>query len=155
MKIFLSVLLISFVLLVACKKESDPEPAAPTKTELMTASVWKVEDAGFDQDKNGSIEFSALALLPGCVIDNTISFKTNNTGLTDEGGTKCNIPDLQTTPFNWSFADNETNINISNSVLGQMNGKSKVVVLTATNMTLAKDTTVLGTAGWAVVKLKH
>ena len=156
MKNFPSILYLTLAfLLVQCKKESDPQPQ-PTKTDHITASPWKIEDAGFDQDKNGSIEISAFSTIPGCLVDNTISFKTNNTGVTDEGAGKCNTTDPQTTNFNWNFADAEANIEISNSVLSQINGKSKVVLLTATNMSLAKDTTVSGLgSGWVVVKLKH
>ena len=155
MKNFPSILYLTLAfLLIQCKKESDPPPQ-PTKTDHITASPWKLEDAGLDQNKDGSIEFSVFASLPACLVDNTISFKTDNTGLTDEGSQKCNTSDPQSTAFNWSFADGEANINISNSMLAQINGKSKIVALTATNMTLAKDTTALGLSGWAIVKLKH
>ena len=151
MKIFPSILCLTLTLFcIRCQKKSDPTPTV-TKSDHITASAWKLEDAGFDQDKNGSIELSAIASLPGCVVDNTISFKKDNTGITDEGATKCNTTDAQSTPFNWSFADAEENITVSNSVLAQINGKSKIVLLTATNMTLAKDTTVLGMSGWVVI----
>lgn len=159
MKIFPSILCITFfgLLLISCSKKSGPQqPDPPTKTELITTSAWKLEDAGFDQDKNGTIEISAMGALWSCQIDNTLSFKTNNSGITDEGATKCNPTDPQTTNFNWSFADAEANINVSGSVLAQINGKSKVVTLTTTNLTLARDTTITGLgSGWVVVKLKH
>ena len=157
MKIFSAFINLAFIstCLISCGKDEEPAPQ-PTKTDHITASAWKLEDVGFDQDKNGTIELSGMAAVLSCQVDNALSFKTNNTGITEEGGTKCNAGDPQTSNFNWSFADAEANINISNSVLGQMNGKSKVVVLTSTNLTLSRDTTISGLgSGWIVVKLKH
>lgn len=156
MKIFFILMTIAFLsMYMSCAKQEEPAPQ-PTKTEHITASQWKLEDVGFDQDKNGTIEISGMAAVSSCQADNTLSFKTNNTGVTDEGGTKCNVSDPQTSNFNWSFADAEANINVTNSILGQLNGKSKIVNLNATNFTLSRDTTITGLgSGWIVVKLKH
>ena len=155
MKIFLSVLSFVFALqLVSCQKKSDPTPQA-TKTHHLTASSWKLNAAGLDQDKNGTIDLSVMALLQPCTIDNTITFKSDNTGTTDEGTTKCNAADPQSTNFNWSFADSEASINVSNSVLGQLNGKSKILELTETSLSLTKDTVIGGMTVGAIVQLKH
>jgi hypothetical protein len=95
-------------------------------------------------------------MIPTCLTDNKITFSRNNTGITDEGASKCNTSDQQTTNFNWSFADNEANLNISNNVFALLNGKSKIVSLTATNFTLSRDTTVPIFNNVAlVVSLKH
>ena len=156
MKIFSSVsLFIIALLFISCEKKSDPAPATPTKTNLLTASTWKLNAAGVDQDKNGTIDFSVMALLQPCTIDNTLTFKTDNTGITDEGASKCNAADPQSTNFNWSFADSEASINVSNSVLGQLNGKSKILELSETSLSLTKDTVIGGVTVGAIVQLKH
>ena len=147
------------ICLLSCNKKSDPQNQ-PSKTDHISASPWMYENAGIDSDKNGTIDISlstaAPTLLPTCLTDNKISFGRNNSGTTDEGASKCNTTDPQTTNFNWSFADNEANLNISNNVFALLNGKSKIVSLTATNFTLSKDTTVVPFGNVAlVVSLKH
>src|SRR5437763_5630402 len=116
MKIFSSAfLLLVFALTFAsCSKKSTPDPAsAPTKTDLISASAWSYQDAGIDANRDGAVDaggsFSVLipTLVPPCRTDNSISFKKDNTGLVDEGATKCNTTDAQSSVFNWSFADNE------------------------------------------------
>jgi len=159
---FLSTILCAGVFsicLLSCNKKSDPQNQ-PTKTDHISASPWMYENAGIDNDKNGTIDLSlstiAPTLLPTCLTDNKISFSRNNSGTTDEGASKCNTADPQTTNFNWSFADNEANLTISNNVFALLNGKSKIVSLTATNFTLSKDTTIAPLGNVAlVVSLKH
>jgi hypothetical protein len=161
MKIFSSLIgiLLFTLCLTSCSKESDPEPSQATKTELISKSTWKYENAGIDQDKNGTIDVAISTVAPGvilsCQTDNILTFKSNNSGTVDEGATKCNAGDATTTNFNWNFADNETNLNISNNVFSIMNGKSKIVSLTETALTLSRDTTVFNSNVALVVTLKH
>ena len=142
-----------------CQKESDPAPAQATKTDLITKSSWKYDNAGIDNNKDGTIDLPLAAVAPGvilsCQTDNLITFKSNNAGSVDEGATKCNATDATTTNFNWNFADNETNLNISNNIFSIMNGKSKIVALSETAFTLSRDTTLVGTNVALVVTLKH
>jgi hypothetical protein len=156
MKIFSSLLYSLAVGLVlgSCQKKSDPAPQT-SKTDLITASSWKLDVAGVDQDKNGTIDFVVTTLIPSCTVDNTILFKRDNTGTTDEGATRCQSTDPQTTTYNWSFADAETNINISNSILTQINGKSKILALSQTSLSLSKDTTISSQNVALIVNLKH
>lgn len=158
MKIFSAGFCTAVLLLTlsSCSKKSDPEQEQSSKTDLLVASSWKLDVAGIDQDKNGTIEFPITGLIPPCTADNTLLFKRDNTGTTDEGTTKCNNADPQTTALNWGFADTETAINISNSVLAEINGKSKILELSATALGLSKDTTLAGFGNAAlIVKLKH
>src|SRR5215204_6087852 len=122
MKIFFALANVIFlsIFLIACGKDDDPTPQ-PTKTEHITATSWKLDTAGIDQDRNGTIDFSVMNLIGGCTRDNSLSFQASNTGTTDEGPTKCNSTDPQTTNFNWSFSDAEVNLNISNSILTPLN----------------------------------
>lgn len=159
MKIFFSFLclMIFSLYFISCKK---PDPVAPpTKTDHISASSWTYENAGIDNDRNGTIDVPISTLAPGlvptCRIDNSLVFKKDNSGTADEGATKCNAADPQTTAFNWSFADNETNLNISNNVFALLNGKSKIVTLNETNFTLSRDTVVFAMNVALVVTLKH
>lgn len=153
--------LLALLLIASCGKDSDPQPPAQTKTDLISASAWTYQDGGIDADRNGAVDagysFSTFAptLVPSCRTDNSIAFKKDNTGTVDEGATKCNTADAQTSGFNWSFADNETNLNVSNNVFALLNGKSKVVALTATSFSLTRDTVLGGATYPVVVILKH
>jgi hypothetical protein len=157
MKIFLpSLLSVMMLNVLGCHKTDVIDPNIPTKTDLVSASAWKLDAVGLDQDKNGTIDVSLMSLVSSCQADNTILFKKDNTGITDEGASKCNTTDPQTTSLNWSFADAEANINVSNSILTPLNGKSKILDLNALSLALSRDTTIPGLGNAAlVVKLKH
>lgn len=141
-----------FMLVVSCNKKSDP----PSKTENISAAAWTYDNAGVDGDKNGTIDFALTASsIPACRIDNSLTFKRDNSGTTDEGATKCNAADLQVSAFAWGFADNETNINVSGNVFPLLNGKFKILALTATNFSLTRDTVISSQNVAVIVNLKH
>lgn len=141
---------------LSCKKDSS-ENNGPTKTELLTSSAWKYESGGVDVDKNGSIDLSleTLGLAPACLLDNSATFNADGTGINDEGATKCDPSLPQTTPFNWSFANNETALNISGNGFAGISGQFKITTLTSTRLTIAKDTTMNNMSGTLIVNLKH
>ena len=161
MKIFSSFIgiLLGIISFTSCNKKSDPDTNQSTKTDQISASAWKYENAGIDFNKDGNIDQALSALAPGviqpCQTDNTITFKKDNSGVVDEGASKCNTADPQTTNFNWNFTENETNLNITNNILPFLSGKFKIVALTATNFSLSKDTTFLNSNVTLVVTLKH
>lgn len=157
MKIFSSLLLLTVLCagFFACKKESGP--AAETKADLLASGAWLHESSGVDVDKNGTIELTLEAAgVPQCRLDNVLTFRKDNTATADEGATKCNTADPQTTQFNWQFADNETALLFSGNVFTQLNGKFSIRTLSKTSLSLSKDTTVTGLGNVAVlVNLKH
>lgn len=145
------ILLIPSLFFAACGKD-DKEP---TKTEILTASAWKFESGGIDQDKNGSVDvpFSS-GLLPACYFDNTGTFYRDETGISDEGPDKCpNAP--QTTPFTWKFSNNETMITIGGAGVLGTGGQFRILELTSTRFGMAKDTSVSGFNMSMIVYLKH
>ena len=92
------------ILLFACKKSSDSNNNTPkSKTDLITASLWR-----FDNAKVAGVDISGS--FDDCLKDNTVTFVSNGTGTIDEGPTKCDAADPQTTSFNWSFENNESSI---------------------------------------------
>lgn len=162
MKIFSSFLLLAVIStpFFSCKKESDTT-AQQTKTQLISASGWTYQDAGIDGNGDGAVDagasFSVLlpAAVPACRTDNVFTFKADNTGIADEGTTKCTTADPQATAFNWNFTDNESAINISNNVFAIFNGKSKIRALADNKLALTRDTTLAGTTYTLLVVLKH
>jgi len=158
MKIFSTLLLLAVASasFFSCDKESDQPPAQPTQTDNITASAWVHESSGIDLDKNGTIDLaSALAGIPACRLDNVLTFQKGGTATAGEGATKCDAADPSTTNFNWSFADNEKSLVISNNVFTILNGKTNIKTLTATNLTLTKDTVISSNNVSLIVNLKH
>jgi hypothetical protein len=131
------------IVLISCDKNEDP-PAGPTKTELITSSTWKYESGGGDQNGDGTIDFTfeQSGVVQPCRLDNTATFQANGTGITDEGATKCNAADPQTSPFDWNFLNNESEINVTGSGFFGVGGKFKLKTLTSTAMTVTKDTVI-------------
>ncbi len=142
------------VSIFSCKKDSSG--SEESKTELITQSSWKYDNAGGDLDKNGSIDTPLpSSLLQPCITDNFIVFQANGTATIDEGATKCDPLLTQTTAATWSFSNNETTLNLSGSGLVGLSGQFKILVLNSTQLHLSKDTTVTGIPLALVVQLKH
>jgi hypothetical protein len=131
-------LLTGIALQFACGK--DDAPAGPSKTELITKAAWKYDTGGVDANKDG---FADTALPPGyvlsCNTDNTLTFNTNNTGVVDEGATKCDPADPQTRDFTWTFTNNETRINFPTLVFNGLTGDVTIKTLTDTKLELIKE----------------
>jgi hypothetical protein len=154
MKYLIFAVVLSFVVVACDKNESND----PSKTDLLISGAWKFNDAGLDIDNNGAIDIAfGAGTLPSCVVDNQGTFNANGTGVNDEGATKCNITDPQTTTFNWSFQSNETMLTISGASVFGITGQFKVLELTSAKLSLSKDTSVAAFPGsiGLIVNLKH
>jgi len=136
---------------LSCKKSSD----TPTKTDQITKSDWKYDNGGVS-DANGNIivDFSTTGTIPACSLDNTIHFNADGTGTVYENANICQGASA-TTPFTWSFASNETVLNLSAGAISGIGGSFQVKEISATKLSLLKDTTYMGTQVKAVVNLKH
>ena len=101
-----SILLPALVLisLASCKKDSKK-----SNMELITQAAWKLQTVGIDGDKNGTVDLEDA--VDACTKDDLTTFATNGTGTVDEGASKCDPADPQSTSFTWSFANNETELN--------------------------------------------
>lgn len=133
-----------------CKKSK-----SKTKTELLTQSAWKYDNAGLDADRNGTVDAPVPpGFIQACDTDNTITFNSNGTGIVDEGGTKCNGGSPQTAPFTWSFKNDEQVITFSNAVFGGLNGDVTVKTINENQLELHKEVNV-GMVVNVIVFLKH
>src|ERR1700712_3410735 len=93
------IIICSIIVIAGCSKKSST-PAAKTKADFLVTSTWKYSTAGIDNDGNGTIDVSLPAgTIETCVTDNTITFKSDKTGIIDEGATKCDASTAQTSPF--------------------------------------------------------
>ena len=156
MKYLVGILMIgSLYLQSSCSK--DDEPAGPSKTELIVSSAWKYNTSGVDVNNDGFIDAPApQGYIMDCDKDNTLTFKNDGTGTLDEGGTKCDPTNPQTSPYAWSFRNGETYINFPVALMTGFNGDVKILKLTSTELNLSKEVNV-GTPNsiYIVVQLKH
>ena len=152
---FLILAIFSFVFF-SCKKDDSSSPGTTNNTTILAQQSWKFNNAGLDPNKDGTIDQDVSSQVPACLKDNSVTFSTDGSGTVDEGATKCNTSDPQTLPFTWSFASNETLININGNAIAGKGGQYKVVALSSTQLSLSKDTTVaiIGATTF-VVNLKH
>ncbi len=121
---------------------------SPTKTYLISQSTWKFSSATV-----GGSDVSAF--LQTCQKDNILTFTITGTGTLNEGATKCNPGDPQTSPFTWNFQSGETILFISTPLFTGGSSTFTLVSLTATQMVLSQIITVGGIPQTAVVTFIH
>lgn len=140
----LSILLVALVtVLGSCQKEDSSGSTSKTKTELITSSAWKYNDAKIDTDNNGTGDVALPAgFIESCQTDNTITFTSAGAGTVDEGATKCDSGDPQSIPFTWNFTNNEGSINFSSAVFAGIGGDFKIISLTETQLVISQTVTI-------------
>jgi hypothetical protein len=150
-------LLPALFLVIGCDDDDEDDmPSGSAKTQTLTQTAWKFDNAGLDANKDGTIDTDVSGQINACVKDNTVKFEPNGTGTSDEGATKCPSSPSQTVPFTWAFASNETVLTISGNAVAGLGGQFKILTLTDTKLSLSKDTTVPLVGNVALIaNLKH
>jgi hypothetical protein len=107
----LSIAVFSF-LLVQCKKDTPPKPPSELilGTWQLTADTYS---PAYDYFGNGTKITDAFPFYVDCQKDDVTTFKTNSEGEFNEGASKCDVSDPQSTAFLWTLKDNNTTLNIS------------------------------------------
>lgn len=109
----------SSLFLTNCKKdEKNPEPVTNTpstqsNTERLTGKNFKMTALTVDPAILGVSDY--YSQLRDCEKDNIIRFDTPNIYKEDEGPTKCNANDVQTTTGTWVWNTDETIITITHN----------------------------------------
>lgn len=148
---------IGFIVFSCNKDDDDKKDDASTKVQLMTSATWKYDTAAIDADKNGTPDQPLPAgTIENCEKDNVITFKSDSTGTLNEGTTKCDPSDPQTTSFKWWFKDNGAVLYSPDPIFGGLSGDVKVIELSATKLRVTKEVTVAPTYTVNIVlDLKH
>lgn len=104
--------LIALMLATSCKKD---DPATPNREALLTAGAWKLSAMTVDPaiDWFGTPVTNVFPQLPGCLKDDLTIFKSNGIVNYDEGATKCDPNDPQTTSGTWTFNPAQTVLSIT------------------------------------------
>lgn len=139
-----SLFLISMSFINCQKSESDPPK---TKTELITQSSWK-----FDNAKAGTTDVSSQ--ITACQKDNIVTFSSNGTGNVNESAIICSPSTAAT--FTWTFQTNETVLNISTVLFTGGNSNFNLISVDATQLVVSQDITIApGFTQNVVVTFKH
>jgi len=120
----------NFFIFSSCNKSDDPPTPPKTKTVLLSQSNWKFKSA----TANGA---DASGYLTTCQKDNIYTFVAAGTGIADEGPTKCNGADPQTTSFTWIFTTNETVIQVSSPFFTNTSNNFTLISLTETELVVS------------------
>ena len=120
----LIVLLVALTLMTTgCKKDTEVKPK--TREELLMGKSWKITALTVNPAVNGSTDVYANTL--ACINDNRYEFKTGGVLTIDEGPTKCDPADPQTSQGTWSLNADKTQLT--------MTIDSDVTVVTITELT--------------------
>ena len=120
----------NFFIFSSCNKDDAAPPASKTKTQLLTQSSWKFKSA----TANGA---DASGYLQACQKDNIYIFLVGGTGTADEGPTKCNVGDPQTTSLTWNFASNETILHISTALFSNTSNDFTLISISETELVVS------------------
>ncbi len=111
---------ISMMLLVAaailtaasCKKDNNDEKS---KDDLLTSGSWKMAAWTIDPavEIQGMTYTDLFAFLPDCSKDDFMTFDSDGTVVYDEGATKCDAGDPQTTTGTWMFNSDQTELTMA------------------------------------------
>ena len=96
------------IIFISCNKENE---TIRRNTALLIEKSWKFEIYGLDENNNGIIEASENSIL-ACEADDSFHFYANGTGFFDGGSSPCSVNETPITNFQWSFANNGTELAI-------------------------------------------
>jgi hypothetical protein len=97
------------LILSSCKKNSDSPNSA---SAILISGKWQITASTSTFTIAGDNQtVDIFSSLPSCVQDNYYIFNSDGTGTTDEGATKCDDSDPQTTSNgNWQLLNNDTQL---------------------------------------------
>ncbi|MBE7172975.1 MAG: hypothetical protein INR73_20530 [Williamsia sp.] len=142
------------LLFTQCKKSNNDS----NKSKLLVSGAWKFKEGGLDLDNNGTGETPfPTGTLQTCDIDNTVTFKTDTSGVVDEGATKCDATYPQTTPFKYTYNASSNILNFSTVIFAGLSGDVKVLDISSTQLKISKAVPITGlpTSVTVVVTLVH
>jgi hypothetical protein len=134
-----------------CTKKTDDKP---TKEDQIAAITWK-----FSKATTSGTDVSSF--IQACYKDNTIRFtkaSPQNTGLLNEGGTKCNAADPQERTFTWVYDDSFQKLTVTGTggavtILPGGSNEFTLVRVSAAELVLSQNVTLLGSTQLVEVTL--
>ena len=132
-KLFRNLLLVSAscLVIVSCGKDDDDEPSGGSggsKTDMLTHGSWQYTNVQAAPPWDIYFNWDSL---PACEKDDFVNFSTNGNGTFDEGATKCDPTDPQTSTFKWAWMNSETELQI---IEGSDTSLLKQVTISSTSL---------------------
>jgi len=140
-------LILSAILILSissCKKDDDNA----NLNGVISSGSWKIVAStsvtDFTSVGAGIVNSDLYAMLSPCQKDNTFKFNANGTGSLDEGATKCNASDPQTTDnaFGWEISNNKLTTTSSNAIMPSLT--SDILQLDDNTLKIKYDTNLGG-----------
>lgn len=94
---------------VSCQKKEDTDPIDVSKTTYLMDKSWKLTFFTWLPDINDSASFPVDVYTPlsGCEKDDFFRFYTKNRVSDNEGGSKCNLSDPDSTVYGYELTNND------------------------------------------------
>lgn len=146
----LSFLLLCSGLLTNCKKDAtsdpEPEPVPLTNTQKLTGKNFKLVAMTINPGINtGTVTITDwYSQMDACEKDDLITFNSNGTYTQDEGVSKCNAADPQTTTGTWVWNSTETIITMTETG-STTPSSSNVLTNDGTNLKITSTENIGGT----------
>jgi hypothetical protein len=122
---------------MACKKKSGSDNGNTTAAQAIS-NTWLYDTAAFDTDKNGVADQPLGTLEQACDLDNSFTFKSDGSGIFDEGAVKCDDADPQTASFGWALKNGDSTITFSGDIMDELKGDAQILQLSSTTLQLSK-----------------
>lgn len=129
----------SFVF-TSCKKD-DEDPKPKTRTELLTAKSWRVTAATASV---GATTQDLYASTPACSKDDFTKFNANKTTTFDEGATRCDPSDPQTSAGAWDLTSGDTKLLIQETTSSTSGELYEIVELSESTLKIKQSDTANG-----------
>ena len=91
-----------------CKKGSDN---LNSPFQLLTNGSWRVIEETWNPSNTGWVD--SYPGIPTCLKDNTVAYRSDLVSVDDEGQTKCNSSDPQTTLGSWRLYAGDTKFSVT------------------------------------------
>jgi hypothetical protein len=143
--LFCSALLI---LGASCKKNDDnnSNPNSNSKQSLLTNGKWKItaSTATFDLGNGMTQSGDLFSIMQPCQKDNLYIFNTDHTTTADEGASKCNATDPQSsTGGNWQLLNNDTQLSMQDPTNPVLTSVSADIIQLDNSKMILKYTTAI------------
>lgn len=118
----LLMVLVLFTVASCQKSGENSSNSSKSKTQLLTQKTWKIVahtvNPPVDINGDGTADSDVYATVyESCNKDDIYTFKSDGSGMVDEGPTKCDDTDPQSTAIQWLFKSNETVIQIKQGIV--------------------------------------
>lgn len=148
-------LLIAFACLIFLGSCSEKE-SVPLKTDaeiIGSGIAWKLSTA----TSNG---ISVVSFIDACIQDNLITFyfeTSANTGVVDEGPTKCDESDAQLLDFSWEYNESTKILTVDTDIIEVPGAQGALVVerISSSELVISQNIQLLGTTQKAILTLVH